>query len=212
MQKGSSTIIIISVIVALILFIATASVAGYFVYKYYFAEEEEEEEEESSSAKASADKEEGFVRDKEGFVDCGRSTTSVEDFDDPFFDIDFDRDKAFVCMGKNINNNCSNAKSTIDIDGVDLVYKVIGSSNFNCIARFEVKYPERDLAWAQCPISSLMSFAREQAANTEEFGQVLDKMEQGNGDFGASVFALMAMTLDSGSDTSEQLGCTGSDN
>jgi len=208
MQKGGSAIIIISVIVALIFFIAASSVGGYFIYKYYFAEEEEK----SSSAKATADKEEKLVRDTEGFVDCGRITSPVEDFDDPFFDIDFDRDDAFVCMGKNINNNCSNAKSAIDIGGADLVYKIAGSSSFNCNARFEVSHPDEGFIWAECPISSLVSFMKKEAGNAEEFGLILNKMEQGNGDYGASIFALMAMTLDFDWDIFEQLGCTRSDN
>ena len=203
MNKGSSTIIIISIVVALIFLIA-ASVGGYFVYKYYFAEEEEKEEKEKASP-------EKLNRDAEGFVDCGRMTSSLEDFDDPFFGIDFDKDDAFVCMGKNLSSNCSKAKSVMDIGGIDLTYKSIGTSSFNCDIRFEVENPDKGLVWAECPLSSLMSFAREYAASTKEFQQILDKMEEGDGDRGASIFALMAITLEFDINTLEQLGGTRSE-
>lgn len=208
MQKRGSAIIIISVIIALIFFIAASSVGGYFVYKYYFAEEDEEDEDEKEE-KGSSEK---ISRDAQGFVDCGRISNSLEDFDDPFFSIDFDRDKAFTCMGKNINNNCSDAKSAIDIGGVDLVYKITGSSSFSCIVMFEVSHSEEGFIWAECPMSSLISVAEEGAKDVEEFSMIVDKMEQGNGDYGASIFALMAMVLDSDLATFEQLGCARSDN
>ncbi len=205
MQKGSSAVIIISIIIALMLFIVVSSVGGYFAYKYFFAEEEEEEEEKKDLSKR-------VERDAQGFVDCGRITSSIEDFDDPFFDVDFDKDKAFVCMGKNINDNCSNAKSVMSVLGIDMAYKVTGSSDFNCNARFEVDHPDEGFIWAECSIPALISLIREEAGNAEEFGMILDKMEQGDGDYGASVFALMSMILDLDQDTFEQLGCTRSDN
>lgn len=198
-QRGNTTIIIISVVLALLFFIVAGSIGGYFVYKYYFAEEEKDSEKESSGA---------VTRDEEGFIDCGRSISSLEDFDDPFFGIDFDKDNAFACMGKNIKDNCSKAKSVINVDGIDLVYKITGSNGFNCKAKFEVEDPKEGLAWAECPLSSLMSFAQDQAVNVQEFQMIIDKMEDGNGDYGASIFALMALALNLDLETSEQLGCT----
>ena len=62
---------------------------------------------------------------------------------------------------------------------------------------FEVSHSEEGFIWAECPMSSLISVAEEGAKDVEEFSMIVDKMEQGNGDYGASIFALMAMVLDS---------------
>lgn len=182
----------------LLIFIIALSVAGYLGYKYY-------------SSQTGGEMNDSFKKtekDAEGFVDCGKSTTPLEDFDEPFFETDFEQDEAFVCMGENINDNCSKAKSIIDVDGADLIFKM----EEGCKARLEAEDSGQKLIWAECPISALMSFAQEEAVSVEEFGQILDKMEQGNGNRAAAVFALMAMTLNFNLADFEELGCSRSEN
>lgn len=134
-------------------------------------------------------------------VDCGRIESALDDFEEVFFDKDFDQDPALACMGESIKN-CSNAESVIDIESFDLSYKTK-----ECNIKFEADV-EQGFIWAECPASSLVSFAQEQSADISEFGQILEKMEQGNGDYAASMFGLMTLTLEFDLDTLEQLNCT----
>lgn len=140
-------------------------------------------------------------------VDCGQSSKSLDDFENPFFDVDFDQDDAFSCMGKNIKNECLESKMTIEDSGAVFTYIIKGPE---CSSRIELEDPERGFIWAECSIAGLISFIKEQAKDVQDFQMMLDKAEQGDGDYGAVVFALTALSPTFNSDDFERLGCKSS--
>jgi len=213
-QKGNS-IIIISVIIALVLFLAAGSVGGYFVYKYYFAENEKDDDRDREKSKKDDDGNDDsgssvkLKKDAEGFIDCGISINDEESFDDPFWDIDFNKDEAMVCMGRNSKNKCEKAKAMVPINEIDLIYKITGTSRADCRARFEGVDYEGKFVWIECPISNLISFVNIQASSAPIFEKLKTKMNSNNGNFAASIFTTMAMVLSEDMGTLEEFGCTG---
>jgi hypothetical protein len=177
MKVGLKTIIILAAVVLIAL-----SFTAFFVYHYYLPPQEIEK----------------------GITDCGSSSRSLDDFGNTFFDIDFNEDAAFSCMGSNINDDCADSKAVISDNGTEFVYKIEG---LDCKARIELENPDKGLLWTECPISSLVSFAQEQAESVNDFQNIIDKMGQGDGNYGATIFVLTALSLTLSQDDFERLGC-----
>jgi len=211
LNKGGASIIIISVVVALLFFVIAGSIGGYFIWKNYFAEEEEEEEEKDKDKNGGSSViPDNIIRDAQGFVDCGRSNHNEESFDDPFLSINFNDDKAFSCMGKNYKSSCSKAKLSIDIDGIDLTYKFLTSGS-DCYARLEADNASTGaLEWIQCPISNLTYFVNDQAKSIPIFNDIKEKLNSGNGEFGATIFTVLAIVLSGEVGSAGDFGCQAS--
>lgn len=200
MNRGNTTIIVIGVVIALLFFVLAGSIGGYFIWKNYFPEDDEEE-------KSGLIIPEDVVRDEEGFIDCGKSDHDEKSFDTPFMGIDFNKDEAFSCMGKNYRSNCSKARLAVNIDNIDFNYKLL-SSNGQCYARMEAPNPSTGkMEWVQCPVSELTSFVNEQAGSMQGFKDLKEKMETGDGNFSASLFTALAVVLSENFGSIESFNC-----
>ena len=132
---SNKNIIIIVIVVVLI--------GGFIVFKNRESEKESKKSEEEKAEKIGGD--------------CGVSDIYLSDFG-TFDELDFENDKAMVCMGKSITKNCTNAETLVKADDFDLTYKVLGTNMSNCKVRFEYDSPDDEEFFnVECPISGLVS-------------------------------------------------------
>jgi len=193
-NKGTVNLIIliVSIVVAVLVL---GVVAGIIIWKVV-------QEEEPKRKSRNKEEEEKTV---DGYRDCGVSDIFLTgDFSSPL-DIDFEKDDAMVCIGKNIKNNCKDSTALVKADDFDMTYKVSGTSKSDCKIRLEV-YDEGDIIYVECPLSGIISLP-----NISSYYKAFeDKLSGGPGDYAGCLVMMTIDVADTDWDIGEEIvGCSG---
>jgi len=150
MSKGN-IVLIISIIVAVLFFVATA---GFVIWKV--VDSEESSRSDRSSSKDSS----------EEIKDCGTSVVFLEEQPADIFSLDFEKDQALVCLGKNIENSCKESQAVIKIDDLDLTYKVVKKDVCWIYVEF---YEDGGLNYVTCPMPQVYYYSVDYYPEVEEY-------------------------------------------
>ncbi len=183
------TILIVSIVVGVLIL---GTVAGIIIWKVLGEED---------SGRRSRD------RNDNGLKDCGVSDIFLNPTHMDMFNADFEQDDVFVCMGKNIKNNCRDSISVVKADDFDITFKVSGTSKSDCEIRLEI-YDDDDnkTYYVECPLPGLISLPD----ISSDYKKFEDKFSQGPGNYAAGLFLMTFDVADRDWDIGREiLGCTG---
>jgi len=179
------TILIVSIVVGVLII---GTVAGIIIWKVLEDEPE----------RRSRDK------DDNGLRDCGVSDIFLNPTHMDMFNADFDEDDVFICMGKNIKNDCKDSTALVETDDFDMTFKVSGTSESDCKIRIEV-YDEGMLGYVECPLSGLISLP----SISSDYKKFEDKFSQGSGNYAAGLLIMTFDIIDKDWEIGREiLGCT----
>jgi len=176
MYKGN-IILIVSIIVAVLLF---GLAIGFVIWKVVDSED--------SSRRNSSEV------DK----DCGTSAIFLEEQAADIFSLDFEKDEALVCLGKNIKNNCQESQAVIKTDDFDLNYKIIEKDV--CWIYVEI-YEDGKLNYATCPMPQVRSYS------IDYFPEVKEYFSGSPGTLAAAYLIMTMHLIDNDYKTALSLGC-----
>lgn len=142
----------------------------------------------------------------DGYRDCGVSDIFLTSNYGNLSSLDFEEDDVFVCMGRNIENNCKDSTSVVKTDDFDMTYKVSETSEYDCKVRLEVYDEEEELGYVECPLSGLILLP-----DISSYYKVFEnKLSEGPGSYAGCLLMMIFDVADKDWDIGEEiLGCTG---
>lgn len=208
LNKGSTLVILIVSIVVAVLVLGT--VAGIIIWKVFGEDEysydrKKRDRDDNGDDNGNGNGDNGDNGNGGGLLietDCGISTAFLSDFSE-FSEIDFEKDNAMVCMGRNIENNCKSSRAVVKINDGELGYKISGTSKSNCRARVEYFDPyKKETVYVECPLTGLTSIIR------SDYQEIAGNLSGPPGGYAAAFFIMVVVLPDDSPQTAFNIGCT----